>query len=175
MALAPTSITARLRVELLSRVPSSCVSPLQGPGTGGLKAGLLAVHVTRPPSPVVWIECLPVRPLHLFIRYRRDGSGPILERDLGPYATAWNGGISIGSDSGCVVCLSGDDVSPRHAVAERQGHHTYLTPLAPVALEGTPITTRLRIDQRPFRVGPWLVQFGESSTPNGTYTQDLDP
>lgn len=116
-----------------------------------------------------------MRPFHLFIRYRRGGSGPVLERDLGPYAAAWVGGVSIGSDPGCVVCLSGDDVAPLHAVAERQGHHTYLTPLAPVALgQGTPVTTRLRIDQRPFRVGPWIVQFGESSTPSGIYMQDLD-
>jgi hypothetical protein len=111
---------------------------------------------------------------HLFVRYRRDGSSEVVERDLGVYETAWKGGVSIGSDPSGSVCLEGDDVASRHAVAERQGHHTYLTPFAPVTLGKSVITTRTRIGQRPFRVGPWIVQFGESSTPQGTYLEDLD-
>ncbi len=43
-----------------------------------------------------------------------------------------------------------------------------------ITLGKSVITTRTRIGQRPFCVGPWIVQFGESSTLQGTYLEDLD-
>lgn len=117
-----------------------------------------------------WPEVFP-RPLafpdgdpRLVIRIRDVRTGEISVRDLGSFRVAWNGGLSFGSDPGCRVVL--EDLAPRHVVARAGSNHQMVEPLEGEVHFGgrvVPPGTTCRVDQRPFRLGPYDVQLGTST------------
>lgn len=110
---------------------------------------------------------MPALGLELIIRYRDERTGVVTERSLGPYGQAYKNGVVVGSDPRCQVVLDGPGVKPRHLIAHRVGHHTYIT------LFDEP-EVKQRVDQRPFVIGPYRFQFAESNNGVPYYLNDLD-
>lgn len=85
--------------------------------------------------------------------------------ELGEFHSVWRDGVSIGSDAGCTVVLIG--LAPVAARVVAASNHKLLYRLP----EGTslplpPITFPVahydeRVDYREFRVGQYLIRFGE--------------
>lgn len=71
----------------------------------------------------------------------------------------------LGSDLSCDVVIGEISVAPRHAVLERRGWHTFVTPIegAPVHAFGdrVPPRTTWRVDEHPFQLGDCVARVVE--------------
>jgi hypothetical protein len=89
-------------------------------------------------------------------------------RELGELRSTWNRGISIGSDAGCNVVLSG--LAPVAAIVLAGSNHKLLYRYGSPAFEqakdytGGPLGPYdERVDYREFYVGDYLLRFGHVS------------
>jgi hypothetical protein len=95
--------------------------------------------------------------------------------ELGEFHSTWNRGISIGSDAGCDVVLSG--LAPVAAIVRAASNHKLLYRLGSPGFEQyyrerstgryTEIDGRIapydeRVDYREFYVGDYVLQLGEA-------------
>jgi hypothetical protein len=95
----------------------------------------------------------------------RDSDRPSRETELGEFHAVWKDGVSIGSDQACTVVLPG--LAPVAARVVGASNHKLLyrlpegtsLPLPPVPRSLGPYDER--VDYREFRVGPYVIRFGE--------------
>jgi hypothetical protein len=108
----------------------------------------------------------------LIVRIEDTRTHQTEQRILGDWHKCMKAGVLIGSDAVCHVHLTGSQVAERHARYYALSHHRFLDILddaAVVRFPGSDSAARkgdyLRVDYRPFMIGPYVLTFGEQSEP----------
>lgn len=106
----------------------------------------------------------------LLVRIEDTRTLQVEQRVLGDWHECCAPGVIIGADASCQVQLTGPEIAGRHARFYARGHHRFLDILDDSAVVHSPQSgyesrkgDYLRIDYRPFRIGPYVLTFGEQS------------